>query len=270
MQGLCGCWVTYPARGGGNKLHKERNVCDLLPERDRDAVCARIRATWSLTNPELAEQRLELLAGELDRSWPDAAGSLREGMQDTLTLMRLGITGNLAQTLCSTNPCESMIEIVRNTQRNMKRWQESDMRKRWTATGTLVAERSNGASYTPPRASTGRRPPNSSLSDRQSGSPPKFQDDPDILRHEEEGVSWVIRIVISTIRQQRRGDHGRRTPRPRPPHPPRPHRRHAARTHRTDQPQSSPHDPPTTTTSPVTVSVRCLTDVDVTPACQPV
>jgi putative transposase len=57
-----------------------------------------------------------------------------------LTLMRLGITGQLAKTLCSTNPCESMIEIVRYTQRNVKRWQDGDMRKRWTAAGMLVAE----------------------------------------------------------------------------------------------------------------------------------
>jgi putative transposase len=120
--------------------HKERNVCDLLPERDRDQVRARIRAAWSLTDPELARQRLELLATELDRTWPDAAGSLREGMHDTLTLIRLGIAGKLAATLCSTNPCESMIEIVRNTQRNVKRWQDGDMRKRWTAAGMLVAE----------------------------------------------------------------------------------------------------------------------------------
>lgn len=120
--------------------HKERNVCDLLPERDRDQVRARIRAAWSLTDPQLARQRLELLAAELDRTWPDAAGSLREGLQETLTLMRLGITGQLAKTLCSTNPCESMIEIVRCTQRNVKRWQDGDMRKRWTAAGMLVAE----------------------------------------------------------------------------------------------------------------------------------
>jgi putative transposase len=120
--------------------HKERNVCDLLPERDRDQVRARMRAAWSLTDPLLARQRLELLAGELDRTWPDAAGSLREGMHDTLTLMRLGITGTLAQTLCSTNPCESMIEIVRSTQRNVKCWQDGDMRKRWTAAGMLAAE----------------------------------------------------------------------------------------------------------------------------------
>ena len=61
-------------------------------------------------------------------------------MAETLTLMRFGISGQLAKTLCSTNPCESMIEIVRHTQRNVKRWQDGDMRKRWTAAGMLIAE----------------------------------------------------------------------------------------------------------------------------------
>jgi putative transposase len=121
--------------------HKERNVTDLLPERDRPVVRTRMRAAWALTDAELAKQRLELLAGELDRTWPDAGGSLREGMHDTLTLMRLGIGGRLAKTLSSTNPCESMIELVRHTQRNVKRWHDGDMRKRWTAAGMLVAER---------------------------------------------------------------------------------------------------------------------------------
>jgi putative transposase len=120
--------------------HKERNVTDLLPKRDREVVRGRMRAAWSLTDPELARQRLELLEGELDRSWPDAAASLREGVDETLTLMRLGISGQLAKTLSSTNPCESMIEIVRSTHRNVKRWREGDMRRRWTAAGMLVAE----------------------------------------------------------------------------------------------------------------------------------
>jgi putative transposase len=120
--------------------HKERNVCDLLPERDRPQVLAKIRGAWALKDPDLAEQRLELLTSELERTWPDAAASLREGMPETLTLMRLGITGQLAKTLSSTNACESMIEIVRRTQRNVKRWQDGDMRKRWTAAGMLQAE----------------------------------------------------------------------------------------------------------------------------------
>ncbi len=120
--------------------HKERNVCDLLPERDRPRVLARIRGAWALSDPVKAEQELERLADELARTWPDAGASLREGLPETLTLMRLGITGKLAKTLASTNPVESMIEIVRHTQRNVKRWQDGDMRKRWTAAGMLQAE----------------------------------------------------------------------------------------------------------------------------------
>jgi putative transposase len=120
--------------------HKERNVLDLLPERDRPKVLARIRGAWALKAPAEAEQQLERLACELDRTWPDAAASLREGLPETLTLMGLGITGSLAKTLSSTNPIESMIEIVRHTQRNVKRWQDGDMRKRWTAAGMLQAE----------------------------------------------------------------------------------------------------------------------------------
>ena len=83
---------------------------------------------------------MRLLADELDRSYPGAAASLREGMQETLTLTRLGIRGRLKTTLQSTNPIESMIEIVRRTSRNVKRWQSGDMCLRWTAAGMLEAE----------------------------------------------------------------------------------------------------------------------------------
>jgi putative transposase len=120
--------------------HKERNVTDLLPERDRPRILARIRGAWALDKADEAERQLEQLAEELQRSWPDAAASLRERLPETLTLMRLGIDGKLAKTLSSTNPCESMIEIVRHTQRNVKRWQDGDMRKRWTTAGMLQAE----------------------------------------------------------------------------------------------------------------------------------
>ena len=138
--------------------HKERNVTDLLPERDRPQVLARIRGAWALKDPELAEQRLELLASELERTWPDAAGSLREGLPETLTLMRLGITGQLAKTLCSTNPCESMIEIVRYTQRNVKRWQEGDMRKRGPPPGcSSPSSSSDGSSATATSRSSSSR-----------------------------------------------------------------------------------------------------------------
>ena len=120
--------------------HKERNVLDHLPERDRPAVKARLRRAWASENHALALDGLRVLASELERSHPGAASSLREGLEETLTLTRLGIAGNLKRTLQSTNPIESMIETVRRTSRNVKRWQSGDMCLRWTAAGMLEAE----------------------------------------------------------------------------------------------------------------------------------
>jgi len=120
--------------------HKERNVLDHLPERDRPAVKRRLRAAWKLTDEQAARERLGILAGELERTHPGAAASLREGLEETLTLQRLGIDGQLWRTLSSTNPIESMIEIVRRTSRNVKHWQNGDMCLRWTAAGMLEAE----------------------------------------------------------------------------------------------------------------------------------
>src|SRR5665809_30550 len=82
-----------------------------------------------------------MLAREHERSDPGTAASLREGREETVTLQRLGASEQLRRTLASTNPCESMIEIVRRIARNVKRWQDGDMRMRWTAAGMLEAER---------------------------------------------------------------------------------------------------------------------------------
>jgi putative transposase len=120
--------------------HKERNVLDHLPERDRPAVKARLRRAWASDNHELALDGLRTLASELQHSHPGAAASLAEGLEETLTLTRLGIRGQLKKTLASTNPIESMIEIIRRTSRNVKRWQNGDICLRWTAAGMLEAE----------------------------------------------------------------------------------------------------------------------------------
>jgi putative transposase len=111
-----------------------------LAERDRPAVKARLRRAWAETDHARALEQLRVLAGELDRTHPGAAGSLREGMDETLTVIRLGIRGKLRRTLESTNACESMIEIVRRTQRNVKHWSSGEMGLRWTAAGMLEAE----------------------------------------------------------------------------------------------------------------------------------
>jgi putative transposase len=121
--------------------HKERNVLEHLPERDRPSVKRRLRRAWASDDHDRALAELRTLAGELERSHPGAAASLREGLAETLTLIRLGIRGNLKRTLESTNPCESMIECVRRSSRNVKRWQSGEMCLRWTAAGMLEAER---------------------------------------------------------------------------------------------------------------------------------
>ena len=121
--------------------HKERNVLDHLPERDRPAVKRRLRSAWELDDHAAALERLRALAGELERSHPGAAASLREGLEETLTLQRLSVTGSLKRTLASTNPCESMIECVRRTSRNVKRWSSGEMAMRWTAASMLEAEK---------------------------------------------------------------------------------------------------------------------------------
>ena len=120
--------------------HKERNVLGHLSERDQPLVRRRLRTAWALDDHDRAVDQLRTLADELARSHPGAAASLREGLEETLTLTRLGIRGRLKRTLQSTNPIESMIEIVRRTSRNVKRWQSGDMCLRWTAAGMLEAE----------------------------------------------------------------------------------------------------------------------------------
>jgi putative transposase len=121
--------------------HKERNVLDHLLERARPPIQRRLRRAWAEADHGRALEQLRVLAAELDRSHPGAAASLREGLEETLTLTRLGIRGNLKKTLESTNPCESMIECVRRSARNVKHWQSGDMALRWTAAGMLEAER---------------------------------------------------------------------------------------------------------------------------------
>jgi len=120
--------------------HKERNVLDHLPERDRDTVKRRLRQAWQDNDHDIALEQLNTLALELDKPHPGAASSLREGMEETLTVTRLGITGKLKRTLQSTNPCESMISTVRAINRNVKNWSSGEMCLRWTAAGMLEAE----------------------------------------------------------------------------------------------------------------------------------
>jgi putative transposase len=122
------------------RRHKERNVLAHLPEAERPLIQRKLRAAWANPDADAARRELEALARALDKKRPGAAASLREGLDHTLTVNRLGVTGSLLKTVESTNPVESMIEIVRHHARRVKRWQHGEMALRWTAAGMLAAE----------------------------------------------------------------------------------------------------------------------------------
>ncbi len=122
------------------RQHKERNILDHLPEAERPLVQRRLRAAWALADAGQATTELEQLARSLDRQRPGAAASLREGLAETLTVTRLGVGGKLLQTVESTNPVESMIEIIRDHAGRVKHWSSGEMALRWAAAGMLAAQ----------------------------------------------------------------------------------------------------------------------------------
>jgi putative transposase len=119
--------------------HKIKNVRDKLPEKLRAVAERRMRQAYHAESALKAEGLLTELAAELDKTHPGAAASLREGMAETLTILRLGVPPTLARTLRSTNPIESMIEICREHSKNVKRWRDGTMALRWCAAGMLEA-----------------------------------------------------------------------------------------------------------------------------------
>jgi hypothetical protein len=119
--------------------HKIRNVIDKLPDKLRSVTEKRMRQAYHAESALKAEAELQALARELDKTHPGAAASLREGMTETLTVLRLGVPPTLARTLRSTNTIESMIEICREHSKNVKRWRDGQMALRWCAAGMLEA-----------------------------------------------------------------------------------------------------------------------------------
>jgi len=124
---------------GRCQLHKLRNVADRLPDRLASTVAKRMRRAYHAESALAAEAQLEALAKELDRTHPGAAASLREGLAETLTVLRLAVPPTLARTLRSTNSIESMISIARTHSRNVKHWQSGNMALRWCAAGMAEA-----------------------------------------------------------------------------------------------------------------------------------
>jgi putative transposase len=117
------------------QLHKIRNVEAKLPQALAATVSKKMRAIYHYDDALRAEAELTELSRQLQKNHPGAAGSLREGLAETLTVMRLKIPPTLARTLRSTNAIESMIEICRDHASNVKRWRDGEMALRWCAAG---------------------------------------------------------------------------------------------------------------------------------------
>jgi putative transposase len=121
------------------QLHKVRNVKDHLPQRLRSSVGRKMTDAYHASSALQAEAALLALAKELDRTHPGAAASLREGLDETLTVLRLNVAPTLARTLRSTNCIESMISVCREHASNVKRWRDGQMALRWCAAGMVEA-----------------------------------------------------------------------------------------------------------------------------------
>lgn len=122
-----------------------RNVIDHLPDHMHAFVSKKMECAYKLRDFGAAKRSLSDLAKSLEAQHPGAAASLREGLEETLTVVRLGLSPSLQRTPRSTNTIESMISIGRTTMRNVKRWRDAKMIERWTAAGMLEAENASTA-----------------------------------------------------------------------------------------------------------------------------
>ena len=121
------------------QIHKERNILGHLPDRLQQSVKSVLRESWGLNDAKLAKRRLERLASSLESDHPGAAASVREGLDETLTLQRLGVTGTLYKKLRSTNAIENLNSGIATYSKNVKRWQGGSMVVRWVSAAVVEA-----------------------------------------------------------------------------------------------------------------------------------
>jgi transposase-like protein len=122
------------------QVHKARNVKAHLAEKHHDQLATQLAAAYSETSYERALESLQTTAAWLGRLSPAAAASLREGMEETLTVVKLGVPELLRRTLATTNPVESALSVTVKVTGRVKRWRDGDMRLRWCTAGLLRAE----------------------------------------------------------------------------------------------------------------------------------
>lgn len=121
------------------QIHKMRNVLDHLPERQRPWAQAILRRAYQSTDVKTATRLLHDLARRLESDSPSAAESVREGLEETLTVLTLDLSTRLRRSLATTNAAESLISRTRHVKRNVKRWRGGQMMVRWVAAGVLEA-----------------------------------------------------------------------------------------------------------------------------------
>jgi len=123
------------------RVHKLRNVLEQLPKEKQAQARWRIQSAWAHKDPNVAEQQLRKTARWLEESWPMAASSLLEGLEETLTVQRLDLAPKLARSLSNTNLIENCFEQVAYRARRVKRWNGARMILRWSASTLLWAEK---------------------------------------------------------------------------------------------------------------------------------
>jgi transposase-like protein len=123
------------------QVHKRRNVEAHLPEKHHEELGRQLHAAWHDTDHARALHSLRGTVCWLRRHSPDAAASLEEGLEETLTVVRLQVPAMLRKTLSTTNPIESAFSVAEQVTHRVKRWRDGDMRQRWCVAGLLDAER---------------------------------------------------------------------------------------------------------------------------------
>ncbi len=121
------------------QLHKQRNILGHLPVGMQASVKSILQEAWSLRDAKLARARLERLASSLAADHPGAAASVREGLEETLTLQGLGIEGTLYRKLRSTNAIENLNSGIVTYSKHVKRWQGGSMVLRWVSAAIVEA-----------------------------------------------------------------------------------------------------------------------------------
>jgi transposase-like protein len=122
------------------QVHKTRNVKDHLPEELHTSVVATMRQAYALRDYKKAKQQLENLARRLDDEHPSAASSVREGLVEVLTVIKLGLPPAFARTFATTNPIENLNSTTRLICRNVKKWQGGTMILRWCCAAVKEAQ----------------------------------------------------------------------------------------------------------------------------------